>query len=126
MRITIETIAHKDQRYPTVGDWQWDASGNLKISVSDMGDWRYEALVALHELAEVLICKHDGVNQADVDRFDMDYEEHRMEGDDSEPGDSPEAPYNRQHCIATGIERIMAAELGVGWKAYDDTVMSLP
>jgi len=144
MKITIETIPHDKQRYPTVGDWfftkdverphetemgpgsLWIPTENLTIRVSDMGDWRYNALVGLHELVEVLKCKHDGVSQESVDQFDIEFEKNRAKGDDSEPGDSPDAPYKKQHCLATGIERIMAAELGVDWKAYDDAVMSLP
>lgn len=126
MKITIETIPHDQQRYPTVGDWMWEPSGDLTIKVSELGDWRYNALVGLHELVEVLKCKHDGVTQESVDAFDIAYEKARAEDDDSEPGDSPDAPYKAQHCLATGIERILAAELGVDWKAYDDAVMSLP
>ena len=42
------------------------------------------------------------------------------EGNLDEPGDCPDAPYKRQHCVATGVERIMAAMLGVDWKAYED------
>ena len=126
MKITIETIPHDQQRYPTVGDWLFEKNGDLVIRVSDLGDWRYNALVGLHELVEVLKCKNDGVTQEEVDRFDMAYEKIRPEGDDSEPGDSPISPYRKQHCLATGIERIMAAELGVDWKIYDDAVMSLP
>ena len=45
MKVTIEVIPNENQRYPTVGDWQWDGD-NLTISVSAIGDWRYEMLVA--------------------------------------------------------------------------------
>lgn len=126
MKITIETIPHETQRYPTVGDWLFEPNGDLTIKVSELGDWRYNSLVALHELVEVLKCKHDGVGQKEVDAFDIAFEINRKPDDDSEPGDSPDAPYKKQHCLATGIERIMAAELGVDWKTYDDAVMSLP
>lgn len=126
MKITIEVIPHEHQRYPTVGDWEFDPDGNLSIKVSRMDNWKYESLVALHELVEVLKCKSDGVSQKDVDAFDMQFEKDRAEDDDSEPGDSPLSPYKKQHCLATGIERIMAAELGVDWKTYDDAVMAMP
>lgn len=91
-----------------------------------MGNWRFEALVALHELVEVIKCKHDGVSQKDVDAFDIAFEKNRKPGNDDEPGDDPNAPYQNQHCLATGIERIMAAELGVDWREYDRAVMALP
>lgn len=74
MKITIETIPYDQQRYPTVGDWTFDKEGNLLIRVSGMGDWRKEALVAVHELVEVLICKQRGITQEQVDKFDMDFE----------------------------------------------------
>ena len=126
MNVVIHTIPHEQQRYPTVGDWLWQPNGDLTIKVSELGDWRMEMLVAIHELVEVLKCRHDGIMQSDVDRFDMEFEKNRKPDDDSEPGDSPLAPYKKQHCLATGIERIMASELGLDWKEYDDKIMSLP
>jgi hypothetical protein len=44
---------------------------------------------------------------------------------DVEPGDHPDAPYKREHCFATGIERLLAAELGVDWTAYEHTLDTL-
>lgn len=98
----------------------------LVIRVSKLSDWRYEMLVAIHELAEVLMCKHDGVSQELVDAFDKDFEAKRTEDNEDEPGDEPDAPYVKQHCLATGIERIMAAHLGVSWKNYEAELGELP
>lgn len=84
-----------------------------------------ESLVAVHELVEVLLCDANGFFQNTVDDFDMEYEKNRKPGDESEPGDDPKAPYHRQHCIATGVERILAAELGVNWKEYEDCINAL-
>lgn len=126
MKIIIETIPHDQQRYPTVGDWTYDPDGTLHIKVSGLSDWRREALVAVHELVEVLVCKNDGVTQEAVDEFDTNYEKERKPGDESEPGDDPNAPYVRQHCIATGVERILAAELRVNWKDYEEELCALP
>ncbi len=81
MKITIETIPHDQQRYPTVGDWQWTGPDELVVRVSEMGDWRYNAAVAVHELVEVLLCKQDGVTEAAVDAFDTAYEATRPVGD---------------------------------------------
>lgn len=126
MRIKIETIPHKRQRYPTVGDWYLDKSGTIVVRVSRMGNWRYEVLVAVHELVELLLCEHRGISQAAVDKFDKDYEANRKPGDDSEPGDDPKAPYRREHFFATSIERLLAAELGVDWAKYELKLYSLP
>lgn len=126
MNINIETIPHEQHRYTTVGDWWFDEQGNLQIRVSDLGDWRKEALIAVHELVEVLMCKHDGVSTESVDAFDKAFETNRAADNEDEPGDEPDAPYVRQHCIATGVERILAAQLGVAWKPYEQQLGDLP
>jgi hypothetical protein len=90
-----------------------------------MSDWRHEALIAIHELTEMVMCERDGVSQTLVDNFDKVYEESRAEGNTSEPGDDPGAPYYKQHGIASGIERIIATLLGVDWNAYNDEVNAL-
>lgn len=126
MKIIIETIEHKDQRYSTVGDWFYNDQGELIIRVSNLSDWRREMLVAIHELVEVLTCKHSGIPQEVVDSFDMEYEKNRAEDNDLEPGDDPSAPYVNQHCLATGIERILAQQWGVKWSEYEDELGKLP
>lgn len=126
MNVKIETIPHQNHRYPTVGDWFFEPNGDLTIRVSQLSDWRLEMLVAVHELVEVIACKHDGVTQAETDKFDMDFEATRRPGDEDEPGDDPAAPYSKQHCLATGVERILAAHLGVSWKEYEEELSKLP
>ena len=123
--VVIEIIPHKKQRYETVGDWKRNKHGTLEIKVSDMGDKRYAMLVAVHELIETLLCEHDGVDEKDVTAFDVAFESCRMPGNADEPGDDPKAPYVRQHCVATAVERLLAAELGVSWNEYDKKVNSL-
>lgn len=126
MKIIIETIPHETHRYTTVGDWFYDPDGTLRIKVSDLQDWKREALVAVHELVEVLLCKAQGVSQQDVDKFDLDFEQARLEGNEAEPGDDPNAPYKKQHCLATSVERLLAAEMGVDWKTYEEQLCALP
>lgn len=125
MRIDIKTIPHSQHRYPTVGDW-YEREDVMYIRVSEMSDWRYEFLVIAHELIEVYICKHDGVKEKAVDRFDIAFEKKRKLGNNDEPGDDKKAPYRKQHCIATGVERILAGLLGVCWNDYADEIESLP
>jgi len=125
MNILIKTIPHAEHRYETVGDWWFEPCGDLQIRVSDMGNDDYEILVALHELVEVILCKKHGVKPEDVDAFDKAFEAARAEDNDEEPGDQPDAPYRKEHLFATGIEKLLAAELGVDWKTYDKTVMDL-
>ena len=124
LHIVIEAIPHSQQRYPTVGDWRVDKAGHLHITVSRLSDQRYEFLVAAHEMIEAYLALHAGVTEASVTAFDKAYEAKRKLGDESEPGDDPKAPYYRQQQIATGIERLLAVELGVDWGAYDHEVSS--
>jgi hypothetical protein len=125
MKIVIETTPHSRQRYPTVGDW-FTSKGVLHIKVSDMNNWRYELLVALHELVEVNLCRHRKISQESVDAFDIAFEQARKPGNDDEPGDDPRAPYRREHFFATNIEALMSAELGVDWAKYEKKIYSLP
>lgn len=132
MKIMIETIPHDNQRYETVGDWvflapPYVAEGDLGISitVSELGDWRYNALIAVHELVEVLLCKQRGITQEAVDAFDKNFELNRPEGNEDEPGDAPDAPYRKEHFFATNIEALLSAELGVNWQEYEAKVNSL-
>jgi len=126
MNIKIEVIPHDQQRYPTCGDWFFDADGNLTIRVSRMSDWRHEALVAVHELVEVLLCKQRGISQSEVDAFDKQFEANRPEGNEDEPGDDPDAPYRKEHFFATNLEALLSAELDVEWPTYEKEVQSLP
>jgi hypothetical protein len=126
MNVCIKVIPHSEQKYPTCGDWRYDADGTLQIRISKLGNWRYEMLVAVHELVEVLICKHRGISVKAVDRFDIAYEKNRKPSDESEPGDEPSAPYVNEHCAATGVERILAMLLGVKWKRYEEAINRLP
>jgi hypothetical protein len=119
MQISIETIPHDCQRYDTVGDWQFDSEGGLLINISDTGSPLFNQLIAIHELVEALLCHKDGVTDEVVDDWD------RAHLDSSDPGSIYECPYYEQHLTATIIERLMARELGVDWRAYADTVNSL-
>lgn len=125
MNIRIETIPHNAQNYDTVGDWRFDRKGNLIIRVSEMGNWKYEILVAVHELMEVALCKDRGISTEKVDRFDKAFEASRMAGNEDEPGDDPKSPYRNEHFFATSVERLFAAELKVDWKEYDKAVNAL-
>jgi hypothetical protein len=149
MNIDWRVIPHKEQRYPTVGDWWWD-NAVLHLRVSKMSDIRYELLVGLHELIEVMLCEFAKVSQSDSDKFDEEFEatrenliqsglfnfetlivlpcgcalkkSHELE---YEPGDDPHAPYNKQHQIASVCERALAFFLGVNWGEYEREVETL-
>lgn len=121
MKIQIDTIPHKTQRYDTCGDWWWEGD-TLQIRVSEMGDWRKEMSVAYHELFECLVCKQRGITQKQADDFDTSWEEH--DGYE-EPGDDPKSPYHREHQLAMAPEHILADALDLNWAEYAESVMSL-
>lgn len=123
-KVNINVIDHKDQRYPTVGDWQIDENG-LTISISDTGDFYSNMAIALHEFAEAVLCMKANITELSVDMFDIAFENKRPEGNTDEPGDDPSAPYHKQHVFATSIEKQFIAELGIDWNNYEKTVNSL-
>ena len=127
MKITIETIPHDQQRYCTAGDWIEQPGGDILIRVSELGDWRYNMAVGIHEAVEALLCRNDGVSQADVDAFDMAFSEDQpIPWASSEPGDERAAPYARQHCFATAVERMLIGAFGLSWADYEAAVEALP
>jgi hypothetical protein len=125
IHITIKTIPDNTQRYNTVGDYYEDAAGKEVITVSDLGDWRSEVLVAIHELVESSLCKNRGITNKQIDAFDIQYNKDRKGDDGSEPGDDPRAPYYKEHAFAMKIEKIMAEELKVDWNKHNDVIAKL-
>ena len=120
----IQTIPHDAQRYNTIGDYL-TTDGTTNIKVSAMNDEKLEFLVAVHELIESFLCREAGVTDEEIDAFDLAFEENRALGDDAEPGDDPQAPYHRQHQLATEIEKRLADELSVDWEEYSRLVAEL-
>jgi hypothetical protein len=124
MHFEAHTAPHSDQRYETVGDWKL-VDESILVKVSEMGNSDWEFLVAIHELVEAYSCAKFGVTEEDVTDFDIAYERDRAEGDVSEPGDSPAAPYQKHHQFASIIERLLAVHLGVNWQEYEAKINSL-
>lgn len=125
MRILIETIDHADQRYPTVGDYQYLADGTIYITVSRLGDEKMETLVALHEFIEERLTKWRGIKEESITEFDISFEKDRRAGNVDEPGFNKFAPYRHEHLSATGIEMLMCAMAEVEWAEYNDKINSL-
>lgn len=119
MRIRVETVKHQQQRYETCGDWLFDKDGNLVIYVSELGDWRYEAMLAVHELVEAILCKDRNIPEEDVNGFDVGHPE--LE----DPGLDERAPYHKEHMIADSIERALCQHLGLSWNAYEKSMEKL-
>lgn len=122
--VSIEIIPHKEQRYDTAGDWQI-VGNSLQITVSETGNWVYDMAIALHELVEALICIQRGIEEEEVSKFDIKFEERRKRGNEEEPGDDPKAPYHLEHGFASACERLFIAACGENWKKYDRAVGKL-
>lgn len=113
--VYINVVPPASMRYRTVGDWFFDGT-DLIIKVADTKNWRYNLLVAIHELIEVFLCTDKGITSKQVDRFDFSHE------NDEDPGSHPKAPYQAQHLIAMGVEMMLAAVLGVKWRVYEAAI----
>ncbi len=117
LNINIKTIPDNEQRYDTVGDY-WKKDGVDEIKVSMMGNRQYEFLVAIHEMVEQFLCENAGITDEEITKFDIEYEEKRKNGDDTEPGEDIYAPYHKQHMFAEKIEKMMAEECEIDWQDY--------
>ena len=115
--LRIDTIPHANQRYDTIGDWYYDERTRVpRIFVSQLGNWKYEFLVALHEMIEWSLCNLASISPEDVDKWDMEH----LDSDD--PGSIPGCPYFYQHKTALLIERITAHVMHVSWDDYEDAI----
>jgi hypothetical protein len=122
VKITIQSIPSEEQRYETSGDYWWDGD-TLEVRVSESGEWRYDMLTAIHEVIEAFLVRAKGVTIDEIDTFDINFEAERQRGlhsSEEEPGDSPAAPYFREHQIAIKVERELASEAGVDWDEYEN------
>lgn len=127
-KIVIEVIPHNDQRYETCGDWYYNVAGELVIKVSET-NLKYEFLVVLHELIEVVLCECKGISEKLVTDFDLNFEKMRSEYPeivgDREPGDDDSAPYFHEHAMASRVEHWIADSTGVDWSEYEKVINSL-
>ncbi len=117
--ITIEIIPHNAQEYDTCGNYQEVEKNSCCIEISKLNNWKKEACVAIHELVEYILVKKNGIKINDIDNFDINFQ------GKGEPGNSKDAPYNREHLFATKIEKLLAKELGVSWSEYDKAINNL-
>lgn len=123
LSVCVLVIPQSKQRYNTIGDWWLDeATGILEIRVSDMGNWKYEHLVSVHEYLEALLCLARGIKEADVTAFDLAFEKRPDTKITDEPGDDVLAPYFREHQFATSVEKYLASELKIDWHQYSERV----
>jgi hypothetical protein len=109
-------------RYNTAGDWEVHEEKkhiHFSVTTAETGNWRYDALLQVHELIEAILCINNNVQEEDVSKFDMS---RTPDGPDGDCGDDPLAPYSKEHCFATAVERMLCAAMGVEWDDYSSRV----
>lgn len=122
MNFYCKVIPESEQRPEVNGcDWYFDENRDIHVRVSPLSEWKREALLMIHELVEAVMCKNNGVSQASVDEFDIEFD--KTHPNDLGAGDDPNAPYAHEHRIATAIEMILCAELGVEWQTYQNELI---
>lgn len=112
--IMSHTIPHNLQQYDTAGDY-WQHGPWWFVRVSEMGDWRHEALVFIHEFVEMCLTTQHGIDWKDIDQFDK-YGEGK---DHPDPGTLESAPYHNEHMLAVQMEKKFAKLLRIDWEEYD-------
>jgi len=123
MRINVEFIPPLEQRYSTCGDYWIDKNGDWQIRVSQMDDARSMMAVAQHEQFEMAQVVQYGIPMEKIDKFDIEFENKRMPGDEREPGDDPKAPYFEMHKQATAVELIYVLASGMTWAEHEQNVL---
>jgi hypothetical protein len=119
MYINIQTIPHTCQRYDTAGDYTDMRDGTIRgITVSKMENIDFEFLVAIHELIEQHLCLKRGIPESIISKFDI-------ESDLANPGESPDAPYHKEHMFADKIELLIASEMEIDINEYNAALEKL-
>jgi hypothetical protein len=117
MRIFIETVESENIRNKDVGDWYESDNGIKIIKVLGGIPEDYSFLIALHEMLEQKYCEKAGIKEEDVTKFDAIY---NTGFGSMEAGDSPKAPYHKQHQMATVIEKLVCNALRINWNTYSE------
>lgn len=123
LKMNLTTVEHSSQRYPTLGDYFVGDDGTIEFRVSRLGDWRYEGLVAIHEIVEYLLIRAAGIDIKDIDTFDISYPPGGEYEDD--PGCDPASPYHLHHQFAEAVERLVCDRLGIDWNDYERRLSEL-
>lgn len=121
MKITIEMS--DVMRYDTIGDWQFDELGNLKITIKTCEEKLFIPL-AIHEFVEAILCRARGISECQVDKWDMEIYPQICKKTSlfDEAGEHTDCPYYKEHSAATVFERVMVSELGMKWQEYEENL----
>jgi hypothetical protein len=105
--------------------------------VSFLDNPDYEFLLAIHEFVEQHFCEKNGIKEKDITKFDLHFEEMREAFPDlvgtMEAGDHENAPYNKEHKLASMFEKWIADNLAKiddvspeeYWEDYNNKINNL-
>jgi hypothetical protein len=117
--INIRFINQDEQRIPgQVGDY-WETPDSIEFRITTMDNPAYSMAVLIHELHEKFRNDQLGIQDADVDQFDLDHQEL------DDPGLSPDAPYHKTHMESDAIERLFIILSGNDWIDYEQAIDNL-
>jgi hypothetical protein len=128
-KIIVEVIPANEMRYETIGDWWIDPDGTWRIQVAEFEDERHSMGIAYHELREMMTSWVKHVQEPEVTKFDLWFEEEtkagRIPDTLDEPGNHPKCPYNSEHQKATSDEMGLMTDLDCNWWEYDEAVRKM-
>lgn len=119
--ISIKIIPIKEQPFTTLGHWFEKEDNSFCILLTEMKDWRYVALVFIHEFTELFICWKEGITTDMADNFDSLWESELKKGlhkIEQEAGFDKRCPYRKGHVWGVRMERLFSWLLGVKWSKY--------
>jgi len=109
-------------RYTTAADWTIKKDV-LTIWMCATKDWRYQAIVFMHEITEIFWCIKNGVTAKRADAFDSLWEKELEKGihrPEEEAGFDKRCPYRGGHIWGARMEHLFCWILGVKWRVYCD------
>lgn len=112
----MNSLEMHNMRLADIGDWEISDTPNSVFFDIFCGRTRvtdYDFLILMHEITEAYLCYRQGVTGEEVDKYDMEHEHC------DSPGDHEDAPYHKQHMIATDVESMLSVALGVNWMEYE-------
>ena len=122
--ILIDFVPLHKIRNNGIGDFFTQLDRGVVRAVK-LPDIRYSILIALHEILEFVLTSNANIKESDIDKFDAIVELNGSESDKIDPGSLPNAPYKRQHLFSENIERLVALEMGIDFKEYNQVIDNL-
>ena len=123
LTIFVRSIPMSWNLFSTAGNWGVGEDGSILVTLTETSDWRYQAIVLMHEMTEIFWCKNNAVTGEACDAFDAIWEKELNSGihrPEEEAGFDKRCPYRGGHVWGARIEHLFCWILGVKWRVYCD------